>query len=95
MRTYKRNEKGLRICSQCNIAQEPNSFYNEKQFTKGMTWEKIGSEIHIDHKIPLASAKTEEDLIHLCHYRNLQPLWKLDNIRKQDKIIPTQIHLAI
>ena len=28
----------------------------------------------IDHIVPLASAKTEEDIIKLCHYTNLQPL---------------------
>ena len=28
----------------------------------------------IDHIIPLASAETEEDLIRLCHYTNLQPI---------------------
>jgi len=45
----------------------------EKQFTKGMNWNNYG-EWHIDHIIPLASAKPEEELIKLCHYRNLQPL---------------------
>ena len=29
---------------------------------------------HIDHIIPLSTAKTEE-AIKLCHYTNLQPLW--------------------
>ena len=28
----------------------------------------------IDHIIPLASAETEDDLIRLCHYMNLQPI---------------------
>ena len=28
----------------------------------------------IDHKTPLSSAKTEKELIELCHYTNLQPL---------------------
>ena len=39
-----------------------------------MTWDKMGVEIHIDHIIPLSSAKTEEELYKLCHYTNLQPL---------------------
>lgn len=54
----------------------------ESQFTVGMCWEKMGAEIHIDHKIPLASATCESDLIRLNHYTNLRPLWALDNMKK-------------
>ena len=59
--------------------------YLEKQFQLGMSW-KNRSEWHIDHIIPLASAKTEEDVIRLNHYTNLQPLWAADNLRKSDKM---------
>ena len=53
------------------------------QFKDGMTWEAfIAGEIHVDHIQPLASAKTEEELVALCHYTNLQPLWCLDNLSK-------------
>lgn len=53
------------------------------QFKDGMTWEAfIAGEIHVDHIQPLASAKSEEELIALCHYTNLQPLWCLDNLSK-------------
>lgn len=58
----------------------------ENQFTEGMTWDNHG-EWHIDHIIPMASAKTQEELVELCHYKNLQPLWALDNIIKSDKIL--------
>lgn len=54
----------------------------ESQFTEGMTWEKMGSQIHIDHKIPIASAKSEEELLKLNHYTNLRPLWAEDNMKK-------------
>jgi hypothetical protein len=60
----------------------------EKQFTDGMCWDKLGKHIHIDHIIPLSSAKNEEEIYKLCHYSNLQPLWALDNIKKGAKIIP-------
>lgn len=53
----------------------------ESQFKDGMTWENRG-EWHIDHIIPLASAKTEEEIIALCHYTNLQPLWAFENLSK-------------
>lgn len=57
----------------------------ESQFQEGMTWENHGVHgWHIDHIIPLASATTEEELIKLCHYTNLQPLWAEDNWSKGD-----------
>jgi hypothetical protein len=59
----------------------------EKQFTEGMSWELMGKHIHIDHIIPLSSAKTEEEIYKLCHYSNLQPLWAKDNLKKSYKII--------
>lgn len=52
------------------------------------TWEKNygkpwdGEEYAIDHVIPLAVAKTEEDVIQLCHYTNLQMLTPKDNRKK-------------
>jgi hypothetical protein len=56
----------------------------ESQFKEGMTWGNR-SQWHIDHIIPLASAKTPEELILLCHYMNLQPLWAFDNLSKGDR----------
>ena len=66
----------------------------ERQFTKGMKWSNQG-EWHIDHIIPLASAKTEEGLKKLCHYSNLQPLWADDNLIKSDKLIGQQNKLRL
>ena len=58
----------------------------ESQFSEGMSWEKLGKEIHIDHVVPLASAKDIDELIALCHYSNLQPLWAIDNFKKGSKL---------
>jgi hypothetical protein len=58
----------------------------EEQFNDGLSWENYG-EWHIDHIIPLSSAKTEEELYKLCHFTNLQPMWALDNIKKGSKIL--------
>lgn len=58
----------------------------ESQFKEGMTWDNRG-EWHIDHIIPLSSAKTKEEMEKLCHYRNIQPLWKEENILKGNKIL--------
>lgn len=60
--------------------------YLEKKFTEGMSWENYG-EWHIDHIIPLSSAKTEDEVYKLCHYTNLQPLWAIDNLKKGSKLI--------
>ena len=61
--------------------------YLEKQFTEKMSWENHGFYgWHIDHIVPLSSAKTEE-IYKLCHYTNLQPLWAEDNLKKGDKIL--------
>jgi len=58
----------------------------EIQFIDGMSWDNR-SEWHIDHIIPLSSAKTEDELYKLCHYENLQPLWAEDNLKKSNKIL--------
>jgi hypothetical protein len=57
----------------------------EKQFVNGLSWENR-HEWHIDHVIPISSAKTEEEVIRLNHYTNLQPLWAVDNLKKRDKM---------
>lgn len=60
--------------------------YLEQKFNSGMSWDNQG-EWHIDHIIPLSSAKTEEELYKLCHFTNLQPMWASENIRKGSKIL--------
>lgn len=62
----------------------------EVQFKPGMSWSNWGNGIgkwNIDHIRPLASASNEEELRVLSCYKNLQPLWFLDNIKKGDKIV--------
>lgn len=64
--------------------------YIESKFQEGMTWENWGRYgWHIDHIIPISSAKTPEETIKLCHYTNLQPLWAKDNLSKGDKYLDT------
>lgn len=55
--------------------------YLENMFLEGMSWDNWGK-WHIDHIVPLCSANTEEELITLCNYKNLQPLWSSDNFSK-------------
>lgn len=56
----------------------------EDLFSKEMNWDNYGL-WHIDHIIPLSSAKTEKEMIELCNYKNLQPLWAKDNLSKGSK----------
>jgi hypothetical protein len=63
--------------------------YIESKFQPWMNWDNYGNpkdgiyELNktwdFDHIIPISSAKTEEELIKLNHYTNLQPLCSLTN----------------
>ena len=58
----------------------------EAQFKDGMSWENYGVDgWHVDHIIPLSSAKSLEELYKLNHYTNLQPLWAAENYSKGAK----------
>ena len=60
----------------------------EKLFKSGMNWKNHGTNgWHLDHIVPLAKAKTVEELERLGHYTNLQPLWAADNLTKKDDVI--------
>lgn len=68
--------------------------YIESKFESWMNWDNKGlynGELNygwdIDHIIPLSSAKTEDDLMGLNHYTNLQPLCsKINRDIKRNKI---------
>lgn len=51
----------------------------------GIDWD--GKEkVHIDHIVPLATAKTKDDVIRLCNFNNLQLLKAEDNLKKSSKV---------
>ncbi len=79
---YKKNSKTFEIigCSPQQLLE-----HLENQFVLGMSWSNR-HEWHIDHIIPLSSAKDETEIYKLSHYTNLQPLWKEDNLKKGCKI---------
>lgn len=58
----------------------------ESMFRDGMNWNNR-DQWHVDHIVPLASAKNEEEMIELMHYKNTRPLWAFDNLSKGAKII--------
>tara|TARA_R110000868_G_scaffold338869_2_gene599615 strand:+ start:498 stop:1142 length:645 start_codon:yes stop_codon:yes gene_type:complete len=50
---------------------------------------------HTDHIVPNASAETEEELIKLQHYTNLQLLYPKDNLMKGSKIMDADLSQVI
>lgn len=80
---FKKSQRSEDILG-CKLSEFINHI--ESLFVDGMSFENYGK-WHIDHIIPLSSAKTEEDIIRLNHYTNLQPLWAIDNIKKGSKNI--------
>lgn len=61
----------------------------EKKFKNGMSWDNYGL-WHIDHKIPMVafnfSCPEDFDFRRYWSLKNLQPLWRKDNILKSNKI---------
>lgn len=88
---YKKSHRSEKILG-CTF--EEFKKYIESKFEPWMNWENRGkyngdfkSGWDIDHIIPLSSARTEDDLISLNHYTNLQPLCsKVNREIKRDKI---------
>jgi len=67
----------------------------ESKFRDGMTWQNYGKHWHIDHIVPLISAKSADEVKRLCHWTNLQPLTAFENISKGSKRHPVKTHLAL
>lgn len=63
--------------------------YLESQFKVGMSWDNYGTDWHIDHIVPCAYFDlTNENHQRVCfNWRNLQPLWKKDNLSKNRKLL--------
>lgn len=85
-----RNKKCVKITSSMSFlgcTAEEFTKHFESLFTDGMSWDKVFSgEIEIDHIHPIGTAQTEEEIIKLSHYTNLQPLWADVNRKKSNKL---------
>jgi 5-methylcytosine-specific restriction endonuclease McrA len=59
----------------------------ERQFVRGMSWEKIG-DWHIDHILPLSSftatSADDPEVRRAWALTNLRPLWAKENMQKSD-----------
>jgi|694.fasta_scaffold32751_3 hypothetical protein len=63
----------------------------ESQFQPGMTWNNRGvgdGRWSIDHDYPCSQADLTDraQLLAVCNWRNLQPMWHGDNVRKGDEV---------
>lgn len=83
-KSFKKIEHTEKILG-CNI--EEFIKYLLQTYKKNYGYEWDGKEkIHIDHIFPLKYATTEEEIIRLCHYKNLQLLKQKDNLEKRAKL---------
>lgn len=78
-------EKKSKTCEILGCEWDYFKSHIERQFVPGMCWQKIGVHIHIDHILPLAMAKNEEEMLALSHFTNLRPMWAKDNLSKGAK----------
>jgi hypothetical protein len=69
----------------------------EGQWKRGMSWENYGTKWEIDHIVPISkfSLTDPEEQKKANHFTNLQPLWKVENQGKRDKIRNAQLGLII
>ena len=60
----------------------------EEMFIDGMTWENYGKVWVVDHIVPLRMFDVfDEEELKICwHYKNLMPLLKEDNLKKEGNV---------
>lgn len=81
---YKKNTKTQKLLG-CDFETFNKHLLQTFKNNYGYEWNKI-EPVDIDHIMPLATAKSEEDVIKLCHYTNLQLLKRTDNKKKHSKV---------
>lgn len=61
--------------------------YLESKFSHDMNWNNYGK-WHIDHIMPLCKfdLTNKDQFDQACNYKNLQPLWATDNLKKNRNI---------
>jgi len=77
--------KGSKLTEYLGCSKPELILHFESKFKTGMSWSNYGT-WHIDHIIPLSSAKSPEEVYKLNHYTNLQPLWAAENLSKSNKV---------
>ena len=82
----KRNTKSEHTIELLGCSIDQLKQHLQSKFKQGMTWSNYGS-WHVDHMIPCASfdLSKESEQRECFNYKNLQPLWAIDNLRKSKK----------
>jgi hypothetical protein len=82
-RAVLKNAKSTKTSELLGCSYEELKIHIESLFIEGMSWQNMG-EWHIDHIIPLAAfdLKKKENQMIAFNYKNLQPLWAIDNLKK-------------
>jgi len=64
-------------------------FYPHPVTGEMMTWSNYGTKWEFDHIYPLSMADLTDKIqfLWVCHYTNIQPLWKEENLKKSNKIL--------
>lgn len=84
-RSFRKTSKVCDILG-CTLEQLYNHLKGTFEDNYNIPIEEAEFELHIDHITPLSTAETEDDIIRLNHYTNLQYLYKKDNLKKSNKI---------
>ena len=86
VRAILKNNKNCKTHELLGCSFEELKAHLESQFVTGMGWNNMG-EWHIDHIVPLAAfdLSLEENQRIAFNYKNLQPLWAKDNLKKGAK----------
>lgn len=86
------NNKDKKTIEYLGCSMEECKEHLEKQFKKDMNWANVGSLWHIDHIIPIKYRNdgiipTMEEQIKRLYYKNTQPLYAIDNLKKGNRFI--------
>jgi hypothetical protein len=87
--SIKQNKKWARTMELVGCSVNDLKKHLESKFVNGMSWDNYGrTGWHIDHILPCYSFDlSKEDEQRKCfHYTNLQPLWAVENCRKNKYI---------
>lgn len=87
LRTLKGINKSASTKKLLGCTIEEFKLHIESQFTEGMHWGNQG-EWHLDHTVPCShfDLNIKENQYICFNYKNLQPLWKDENLRKSNKL---------
>ena len=83
-RVNKKHHKSMKSMRLIGCTQEELVQHIEAQFQKGMSWNNYGSKWHVDHIIPISWFDLSSEMCQKIAfgYKNLQPLWKKENLLK-------------